>query len=176
MNLALDLHPGRLHLLVAPHPVVDRLTDIFIARLALAGPVHVLDGGNRFDAHQIARSIRRQTVQMEAALERITIARAFTCYQMAALLANHGRSEIPVLVLNLLVTFGDENVPGYERTRLLHNCIADLKCLAARSPVLVSAAPASTPAGSAFLDQLGAAVSQTWRLEVTQPPIQARLM
>jgi hypothetical protein len=46
-----------------------------------------MDGGNRFDAHQIARYIRRQSSQLDAILGRIAIARAFTCYQMAALLA-----------------------------------------------------------------------------------------
>ena len=78
MNVALDLHSGRLYLLVAPRPEVNRLCDTLIARLALAGAVRVLDGGNHFDAHQIARYIRRQSWQLEAILGRITIARAFT--------------------------------------------------------------------------------------------------
>jgi hypothetical protein len=176
MELTLDIHAGRLHLLVAPHPAVDRLTDAFIARLALDGEVRALDGGNRFDAHQVARHIRRQTPALEPTLERVTIARAFTCYQMAALLAGQPPGASPLLVLNLLTTFHDENVPQAERLRLLGQCLADLKRLAGRAPVLVSAAPAHTPQAAGFLARLAAAADHTWRLDVAGAPVQARLI
>jgi len=175
MNVALDIHPGHLYLLIAPYPAVDRLCDSLIARLALAGPVRVLDGGNRFNAHQIARSIRRQSFQLEAILKRIAISRAFTCYQMGALLAEQQVNQLPLLVLHLLSTFHDENVPISDRVRLLQLCIADLKRLAARSSVLVSATPATTPDGATFLDRLSAASEQNWRLEMPAEPIQPRL-
>ena len=175
MNNAIDLHPGHLYLLVAPYPAVDQLCDSLIARLALAGAVRVLDGGNRFNAHQIARSIRRQSFQLEAILKRIAIARAFTCYQMAALLAEQTVDQFPLLALNLLSTFHDENVPISDRVRLLQLCIVDLKRLAARSSVLVSATPATTPYGVTFLECLSTAAEQNWRLEMPAEPIQPRL-
>jgi hypothetical protein len=118
----------------------------WIARLALVGPVHVLDGGNVFDAYRVARLIRAQTHDLEAIMGQIIVRRAFTCYQMAALLANTAnrrgerRSPLPhpVVVLELLATFADENVPPRERERLFEQCLADLKRLSRRSPTLVS--------------------------------------
>lgn len=175
MNVALDLHAGRLYLLVAPHPSVDQLCDTLIARLALAGSVRVLDGGNRFDAHRIARSIRRQSAQLETILGRIAIARAFTCFQMATLLSEQQVCQTPLLALNLLTTFHDENVPKSDRTRLLHQCLVDLKRLAVQSPVLVSGTPASTPDGAKFLECLSATAERMWWLETPNGPIQPRL-
>ena len=58
------------------------------AQLALRGEVTVLDGGNRFQAYPVAHLIRRQTPDVRAAAERLFIRRAFTCYQMLALLEN----------------------------------------------------------------------------------------
>ena len=176
MNVALDLHSARLYLLVAPHPEVDRLCDTLIARLALAGAVRVLDGGNRFDAHKIARYIRSQSAQLEALLGRISIARAFTCYQIATSLAEQEAGKSPLLVLNLLTTFHDENVPMSDRARLLHLCIADLKRLADHSPVMVSATPAATPDGAKFLECLSAAAERMWWFETPTGPIQPRLL
>lgn len=175
MNFALDLYPDCLHLLVAPRPEVDRLTDAFIARLALSGPVRVLDGGNRFDVHRIARHIRRQTALLNPALERINLARAFTCYQVVALLVDQKAGETPVLALNLLTTFKDENVPQLERKNLLRNCVINLKRLAVHSPVLVSATPGAAQGDNEFLAYLSVAADHTWRFEHPDLPTQARL-
>jgi hypothetical protein len=96
------LGAGRLYLLIAPRPAVDRLMDALAVRLALAAAgrpgveshqpyLHILDGGNRFDLHAIARGLSNGlaggSVLVEAALQSIRVARAFTCYQMEALLA-----------------------------------------------------------------------------------------
>lgn len=86
---------------------------------ALQGPVRIVDGGNRFDAYQVARHLRRQTTHLEAALNRLTIARAFTCYQMVSLVARTPATAESTLVLDLLATFTDESVTVAESTRLL---------------------------------------------------------
>jgi hypothetical protein len=85
-----------------------------IARLGEGGPVRVLDGGNRFNAYTVARAIRLadpstplgvetadvglsrgdplrgrcapQTPTRLEILNRITVSRAFTCYQVLSLL------------------------------------------------------------------------------------------
>ncbi len=148
MNVALDLHSARLYLLVAPHPEVDQLCDTLIARLALAGAVRVLDGGNRFDAHQIARYIRKSICAAGGYPGANFHRQGVHLLPDGRLLAEQEAGKSPLLVLNLLTTFHDENVPMSERTRLLHLCIADLKRLADQSPVLVSATPAATPDGA----------------------------
>src|SRR5512137_642239 len=53
-----------------------------IARLGEGGPVRVLDGGNRFNAYVVARAARGRP----EVLNRITVSRAFTCYQVLSLL------------------------------------------------------------------------------------------
>jgi hypothetical protein len=45
--------------------------------------VRVLDFGNSFNFHVISRALRRYTVDLHTpTLERIHVARAFTCYQV----------------------------------------------------------------------------------------------
>ena len=56
------------------------------AQLAAHGPLRVLDGGNQFNVYPVARAIRRQTPDLNAALQRIVLSRAFTCYQMVVML------------------------------------------------------------------------------------------
>jgi hypothetical protein len=48
----------------------------------------------------------------------VRLSRAFTCYQMLALLAETPAGGPPTLVLDLLDTFYDESVPLHESRRL----------------------------------------------------------
>ena len=111
------------------------------ARLAPAGPLRVLDGGNHFNAYEVARAVRRQTAQLEWALGNIRLARAFTCYQMLALLEETPAASAPTLVLDLLCTFYDENVRLPEARRLLALAVCQLARLAEGGPVVASARP-----------------------------------
>jgi hypothetical protein len=99
--------------------VLYPLLDERIVRHALSGPVIVLDAGNCFNPLRLARSIRRQTVDVTRILDRIQVARAFTCFQVIPLLEQTCRPAGPVYVLRLLDTFTDEVVPAQERLRLL---------------------------------------------------------
>ncbi len=138
-----EVTPGQLLLVIAP----SRFTRLHVlelaARLALRGPVTVFDNGNCFDAYLVARSVRRQTPDLAAVLGRIHIARSFTCYQAAALLARSPATSTPKLVLDLLSTFYDENVALPECTRLLTECTRHLQRLSRAAPVVVSASPPS---------------------------------
>jgi hypothetical protein len=186
---------GGLYLLIAPRPAVDRLMDALAVRLALAAQrqssqvsgevqpyLYILDGGNHFDLHAIARGCAAAgmggpggSVQVEAVLQRIQVARAFTCYQVEALLAAAAPRSTPVLAPRLLTTFGDgllsdSDAPRPERLRLLAGCIGHLKRLAQRGPVVVStvcgAPPApSDPHAAGLLARLEAAADQVWRFD-----------
>ncbi len=111
------------------------------ARLALSGELRVLDGGNRFNVYPVARTIRRYSPELTAALARIRLARAFTCYQAAAMLAEMPAEPRPLLVIDLLATFYDESVNLNESRRLLAGCIPHLQRLSRCAPVVVSAKP-----------------------------------
>jgi len=187
METALQLSPGQLHLVIAPPALGHQLTNTFIVRLALAGQVRVLDGGNHFEAHHIARLLRRRTSELYAALGRIQVQRAFTCHQMLAMLIHSSTSPEPLLVLDMLSTFYDESAPQMERMRLLEHSLGQLRRLSSIAPVAVSVPPSppahragpGSPAPSAecasFLERLEAAADQVWRFEIPAAQVQPRL-
>ena len=111
------------------------------AELALCGAVTVLDGGNRFPAYQTARMLRRRTANILPTARRIFLRRAFTCHQMLTLLESTPALHQPYLVLDLLTTFQDENVPTAEASRLLDRCLVQLERLRLEAPVILSLAP-----------------------------------
>jgi hypothetical protein len=166
--------PGNLLLLIAPHSGNALMMDL-VGRLADRGPLRVLDGGNRIDVHTIARALSRQSGSLPAALERIQLARAFTCYQMAALLKAIPAQPVPTLALDLLSTFYDESVPAVESQRLLETCLLHLKRLNRAAPVAVSAGPAPPTGRPGLLAALQAAAGQVCILEPHLPPAPPRL-
>lgn len=128
----------RLSLVVGEHAATQPMLEL-AARLAARGPLRVLDGGNRFNVYPVARSLRLLSADSAAALDRIQLARAFTCYQMLTLLGETPPVECPTLVLDFLATFYDENVPLQESARLLNLSLAELRRLSQGAPVVVSA-------------------------------------
>jgi hypothetical protein len=177
MDAFLELHPGQLYLLVAPHPYGARLMNALAARLALSGPVRVLDGGNHFDVLAIARHIRCQIPHLDAVLKHIAIARAFTCYQMVTLLVQQRMDATPVLILDLLTTFCDESATPSERLRLLDQSLERLHCLSRQAPTIVSATPlpAAGQPGE-LLTRLENAASHICHFEIPAAVAQPRLL
>lgn len=164
-QFVLAVLPPRLSL-----PVLEML-----ARLALRGPLRVLDGGNRFNAYTVAQELRRHTMAVEAVLARIRIARAFTCYQVLTLLAETPALPAATLVLDLLATFRDESVPLWERRRLLGDCLEHLRRLAGPAPLLVSATSQGAAGADELLALLEAAADQVWHAALPLPPAPLRL-
>jgi hypothetical protein len=168
--------PNQLLVLTAPHAAVPLMLELS-ARLALSGELRVLDGGNRFNVYPVARTIRRYTAELTAALARIRLARAFTCYQAAAMLAEMPAEPRPLLVLDLLATFYDESVNLAESRRLLAECIPHLRRLSCVAPVVVSAKPPAPihPERAVLAEALRGASSGTWQLEALPAPQPATL-
>lgn len=169
------LHLPQLHLLVVERPARSQLITVMIARLALRGPLRVLDGGNCFRGHQLARELRRHSTHLEDALERVQIARAFTCHQVLTLLGNTPAGPLPTLALDLLSTFYDESVNLGERRRLLLACREHLQRLSCSAPVLVSAAPPRPAQPGELLALLAEVADQHWQFQAVQPPTPLRL-
>lgn len=157
---------GHLYLLLAPHAIQRPLLNEFVARLALRGEVQVLMCGNRFEIHAIARRLRRSTEALEPALERIHLARAFTCYQVLALLRQHRATDRSTIATDLPDLFFDESLPQTERLKRFRDCLSELKRLSRNVQTLVSAAPVLHPAQQPFLVLLQAAAETIWELEL----------
>ncbi len=129
MDFSLDLTSAQFVILIVPSRATGVLLDL-AAELAARGPLLVLDGGNRFNAYPVARRLHDPT-----ALERLQVARAFTCFQMQALLQSTATDGPALLVIDPLATFNDENVPTSERQYTFHRCVAELTRLSRRRPV-----------------------------------------
>ena len=176
MELLKNQFTTGLVLLAHPRNEHTPLLEI-IARLASKGPVRVLDGGNKFNAFDVARSARRRTHDLFQVLERIRVARAFTCYQMFALLKESPITSFPTVLLNMLTTFYDENVDLKECQRLLDECIIPLRRLSKDGLVLISACPprATQIERIVLLEVLEDAVDYHYTLEDTVPRLPPRL-
>lgn len=144
MNRLPEPSPGTIWLVLARHAARQPMLDL-AARLAQRGALRVLDGGNGFNAYTVARSLGQWAGEsgreLRDALRRISIARAFTCYQVLTLLSETPAAPHPTLVLDLLSTFYDEDVRLDESQRLLESCVGHLRRLSRLAPVVVSARP-----------------------------------
>lgn len=174
MNRLPEPVPGQFLLAALPSGTSATLLEM-VARLALRSPVRVLDGGNRFNVYRVAQSLRRHTSEVGAALQRIRVARAFTCYQVATLLVETPPLAIPTLVIDLLATFRDESVPLWERRRLLEACLGHLHYLVKQAPLLVSVTPQGALGGDELLTLLEDAADQVWRFSSPTPAQPLRL-
>ena len=157
--------------MVAPRAIVPSLMTMLSA-LALRGRVIVLDGGNCFDGYALARALRRQTHHVQAALKQVWLSRAFTCYQMVAMLAELPVDGTPVIVLDMLSTFLDENVNLTKRQRLLGSSLNLLRRISAEAPVAIWGRVRSTPSGEdqMLLTPLLEAAHDIWELETPALP------
>ena len=195
MHTAIELPAGRFSLLIAPDRALEYLLDP-VASLAWRGPLLILDGGNSFNVYQVARHIERrrpawashlashpasqqagQETGLDSILANIQVARAFTCYQVVALLSSTPATPAPTLVLDMLATFADETVPFGERRRLLSACLLELHRLSRLAPLGVSARlpRVEKPETSKLLASLEDAADQVYRYELPAVPTQPRL-
>jgi hypothetical protein len=175
MNLITPQFSAGLSFVIGARHIHQELLDA-VAHMSLRGPVRVLDGGNSFNAYQVARALRRHSPDL-AGLERIQLARAFTCYQMLALLESTPQYALPTLVLDMLTTFYDENVPLRECQRLLEASLAHLQRLSRAAPVLVNASwpKAIASERAQLVEAIEQIADQVYYLEEPAPRLPARL-
>jgi hypothetical protein len=166
MITSLEPKAGNFILLVGPRSLNATLLSA-IARLGERAPVRVLDGGNRFNAYTVAR----QAFGRAEVLGRITVSRAFTCYQVLSLLESTPATCSPFVVLDLLNTFYDESVQAGERKRLLRGCLAHLHRLETAAGGAVSVHPPAVPsqAASELLGMLQAATVDAYFIQPVPP-------
>jgi hypothetical protein len=157
---------GKWNLIVGPRSLNPTMQNL-IARLGEKSPVRVLDGGNRFQAYVISRAVRGRL----EILNRITISRAFTCYQVRALLESTPSIPVPFVVLDLLSTFYDESVKFWERKRVLQACMRHLERLGRGSGGIVSVHPPKVPTPDAIelLGLLQESAGETYFVQTPAP-------
>ncbi len=115
--------------------------------------VVVVDAGNMFDPYVVSRLCRVMRVDPAKVLSRFFIARGFTCHQVENLilgsLPDFVRQHRPsvVLVVGLLESFYDSEVPFREAEMLLKRTLKVLSGLSRKLPVLVVSPLPPLPAG-----------------------------
>lgn len=151
MDILPTLCNGKILVLCASRS--DRETvSVLTAELALRGQVTVLDGGKRFQAYRVAQLLRQKTTQVNSVAKNIFIRRAFTCYQMLALLEGTPSLRQPFIIMDLLASFYDEHVSTNEARRLVGLCLREINRLRQFAPVLVALAPPPLPERSFLID------------------------
>jgi hypothetical protein len=131
---------GSLTLVTGGRSETQQKMHALLVELALAGPVKVLIGGNRYDHYLVNYALAAATPCYEQILqEHIYLSRAETCYQMVELLAQTQAGPVPCLILDLLATFYDEAAPEREINQLLFEAILELRRLSRAAAVVVSA-------------------------------------
>ena len=126
---ALAARPGHFLLVATLGMERGRVTEL-IAQLSLRGPLTILAGSDWLPGDRLTRSLRRETVDVKQVLEHVRLARAFTCYQLANLLAEMKPDGAPLLVLDFLHTFYSPDLPLPVRFKVLKECCQSLQRLA----------------------------------------------
>ena len=108
-----------------------------IANLLLNGPLFIISGDEWLPSFLLPRIIRGHTTAVKEILDRLRTVRASTCYRLYDSLANTSSKGEPILVLDFLHTFYEEDIPLRTRLFRLRECCRELKRLAFYRPVIV---------------------------------------
>ncbi len=136
MESLIPLDAGCWKLLLAPKSLRPQILTL-LARLSARSPLLVLDGGNQFNAYQVARAVQGRS----EILNGINISRAFTCYQMLSMLEGLNPQRETVLLLDFLATFFDESASFADRSRLLTLSLEHIRRLSLTNGLLVTIHP-----------------------------------
>ena len=147
--LARRFAPGEMTLWVGPRVAVEPVLERLYAGSALArGAVSLLEGANRFHPYRIGELGRSLGVDATETLHRLRLARAFTAYQMVALVdgwAREARRYPPTLLVahDLPAMFAADEVRDDERAALLRHVARTLGTLVhdVRVPLLLTLGP-----------------------------------
>jgi len=140
--------PGEATLWVGPARATETLLEILYAGcVAAGGRLSLLEGANRFHPYRIGERARSLGIDPGEALDRIRLARAFTAYQMVALVdgwAREVRRSRPTFLVahEVPALFFESEFPPEERGPLLAHAARVLAELArsTRLPLLITSA------------------------------------
>jgi len=138
--------PGEATIWIGPPSHVGRLLELLYAGSARAGGrVSLIEGANRLNPYRVAEDGRSLDVDSADLVGRIRLARAFTAYQLVALVdgwAKEVRAFRPSLLVahDLPALFETDEVPQEERAPLLGHMAETLRTLSERTrlPMLLT--------------------------------------
>ncbi len=111
----------------------------------LGSNVVFIDGGNTFRLYQIARLAQIHHLDPKKALDKIYLSRAFTAYQMTALIMERLKDAVEkygakvVIISDIGGLFLDKDIPEEEATRVFSQVAAYLQSFARQNQVVLIA-------------------------------------
>ena len=147
-----------------------------IAHLIMSSPLFVISGDEWLPAFSLPRQIRQQTTQVKPILSNLNTVRASTCYRLLDSLSSIAPDGEPILVLEFLHTFYDDDIPLRTRLFKLRECCRELGRLSLHRPVIVMTRDTKTEDFEKFLPALESIADRTVTLEpeaqhITQPSL-----
>jgi len=167
MNKSLELHPKQWNLLILPRQSRNALL-VAMAHIASRSPLIVLDCGRQFDSSIVARAAggRREII------DRISVQRAFICYEAVKLLERLPVGKTPILVLDFLSTFYDENVKIHTRKFLLENSLQHFQRLSRGAGLAVTIRAQSSHDDPCLFRRLQSSAPRVSIYETSAPDVQ----
>ncbi len=175
-SLQLVSRPFRLRLIETAGRQSEGITELF-ATLALRGSFYAIAGGEWLPTYALVHSIRRRTPDVKQVLDRVRLARPFTCYQVLDLLEETRPERDPIVILDFLHHFYNPDIQPFVRQRVLEQCCRHLQRLALSRSLLVFTERLQTEEYGRFFPLVAAVVDdilQTDEMpeaEELQPPL-----
>jgi hypothetical protein len=165
IKLAIDIIEKRgLALILTQDRARKSKTDL-IANLILNGPLFIVSGDEWLPSFILPRIVRGQTTGIREIMNRLHSVRASTCYRLFDSLANIPSKGEPILVMDFLHTFYDDDIPLRTRLFRLRECCRELKRLAFYRPVIVMVQEMEGENYEKFIPALSPIADKTFTLE-----------
>lgn len=162
--------PGYLLLVKTAGKEREVITEL-IAQWVLRGTFYLIAAGEWLPDHDDLRySVYRYTTAIEETLNNLILARPFTCFQLLDLLMEAGRQHKPVLILDFLHLFHDDDVELSIRQRILEGCCRYTKRLSRSSLAAVLVPTMSTEIYRRFFPVLAALADEILETEKVKEP------
>jgi len=154
----------------------EGITEL-IAALALRGPFYVIAGGEWLPGYALTRSLRAKTLQVKQALDHVILTRPFTCYQVLDLVSERRPGNEPILILDFLHHFYNEDVDLPVRFRVFEQSCKQLQRLSLFRTVLVFAQRMPVEHYQRFFSLLTSIADETFQMdgETASKPTQLAL-
>lgn len=158
--------------------VVEKIALELAASYLLTGErVFWVDGGNSFNPYALTEAAKRLNLDPHPLLRRLFVARAFTVYQLGALVARRLKPALEKypgalgVIFDPLALCMDQDISRSEVLRVLRQIASDIKHLREKGKRLIVASPRQV---EAFIDLLSA--QATKRVTLTSSGAGVRLI
>jgi hypothetical protein len=137
IKLAIDITQKRGLTLILTRDQARESKTTLIANSILKGPLFVVSGDEWLPSFILPRILRGYTTEIKEIASRLHTVRASTCYRLFDSLAGLQSKGDPILIMDFLHTFYDEDIPVRTRLFKLRECCRELTRLAFYRPVIV---------------------------------------